>query len=279
MNNEQMQIVDIEQILMAGAMEDVGEKGNPVFFYQINVYMIYALYIEIYVSCQSASLIICTSGTTGHQKAVLHTHASLVGGLQALINWDTNRSNKFLQIGASSWIIHVLEIFFPLVTIPVGTLVLLRPGDHLNMARFCMVIKDKQITNLMIGSTLLKTLLDYLELDKNRFEQMLTGLRIICLTGESLKPQHLVKLKSMAPQTRIFMSYGQTEVLGAIGCYLEYNVSELGNLNVLPIGYPPLGCQCILVDESNERIIPSSYPDELGQIHIRGNMSHLEKYF
>ncbi|CAF1112710.1 unnamed protein product [Adineta steineri] len=216
------------------------------------------------------SFIICTSGTTGRPKVIVHTHASLVAGLQALINWDIKHGDKVLQVAGSAWLIHVLEIFLPLVKKPASTLVLLQPGDNSNMTRLCRTIKDKQITIVMIGSSLLKALLDYLDLKNDRFDDTLKRLRIVWLTGESSKPQHLIKLKSFAPQTFIFISYGQSEVIAPIGCYLEYDVDALSNLSSLPIGHPQIGYKCMLMDETNKRIILSTCSDEIGEIYLRG---------
>ncbi|CAF1182844.1 unnamed protein product [Adineta steineri] len=250
-NSEQVKTIDLEQILLADISTDVVEK-------------------EIYIKGDHPSFIICTSGTTGRPKVIVHTHASLVAGLQALINWDIKYGDKVLQVAGSAWLIHVLEIFLALVKKPASTLVLLQPGDNSNMTRLCRTIKDKQITIVMIGSSLLKALLDYLDLKNDRFDDTLKRLRIVWLTGESSKPQHLIKLKSFAPQTFIFISYGQSEVIAPIGCYLEYDVDELSNLSSLPIGHPQIGYKCMLMDETNKRIILSTCSDEIGEIYLRG---------
>ncbi|CAF1188610.1 unnamed protein product [Adineta steineri] len=250
-NSEQVKTIDLEQILLADISTDVVEK-------------------EIYIKGDHPSFIICTSGTTGRPKVIVHTHASLVAGLQALINWDIKYGDKVLQVAGSAWLIHVLEIFLALVKKPASTLVLLQPGDNSNMTRLCRTIKDKQITIVMIGSSLLKALLDYLDLKNDRFDDTLKRLRIVWLTGESSKPQHLIKLKSFAPQTFIFISYGQSEVIAPIGYYLEYDVDELSNLSSLPIGHPQIGYKCMLMDETNKRIILSTCSDEIGEIYLRG---------
>jgi acyl-coenzyme A synthetase/AMP-(fatty) acid ligase len=234
---------------------------------------------ELHITSKNACFIICTSGTTGRQKAIVHTHGSLLASLQARINWEIKYGDKVLQLAASSWIIHLFEIFLPLVSISLGTLVLLRPGDNLNMDHLYRVIRGKKITILRIGSSMLKLLIDYLELTNIKTDEMLENVRILWTGGESPKVHYLAKVNLFMPRARIFMSYGLSEAMVATGCYLPQNLDEFTNFsNILPIGHAQPGYRCLLINSNNEQIIYPSCSDETGEIHIAGNILHSEDY-
>jgi acyl-coenzyme A synthetase/AMP-(fatty) acid ligase len=177
------------------------------------------------------------------------------------MSWNSKCGDKVLQVVPCSWVIHLFEILMPLVIVPSGTLVLLPSGDNLNVTRFCKTIQNKQITILFINPSLLKVLLDYLELSNETFDQV----RILWTSGESPKAQHLAKIKSFFPQARIFSIFGMSETSAAIGREIEESIDELTNLgNLLP------GYRCLLVDESNdgEQIISPLDTNRPGHIYL-----------
>ena len=271
-SNGEIKIIDIEKLLsMDFTANSFTEKGNLTFIHEL-IFFDFALFTEIFIDDESSSYIIGTSGTTGRPKIILHTHKSLQATMQAMINWDARCSNKVLQVAACSWIIHLFEILLPLIVDKPGTLILLRPGDNLNMSRFCMNIKNKEITFIFVAPSMIKAMIDYLELNNHEHYGTLETLRIILSGGEASKPKHLAKLKSFAAQAKLFMIYGLTEINTAIGCYLDYDIDELANLNILPIGRPLFGYRCLLVDEIDGHIISSSNLNEIGQIHLAGNI-------
>ncbi|CAF1176133.1 unnamed protein product [Didymodactylos carnosus] len=59
--------------------------------------------------------------------------------------------------------------------------------------------------------------------------------------------------------------------MAATGRYIENNTDEFTNFSgVLPIGHAQPGYRCLLVNEDEERIIPPSCPDDIGEIHLAG---------
>jgi acyl-coenzyme A synthetase/AMP-(fatty) acid ligase len=126
--------------------------------------------------------IICTSGTTGQPKAIVHTHKSFSATINAYIQWDVRMytmRDQVLQVATSSWVLHILEI--PLGLVVGGTLVLLRPGGHLDMAYFSQTLINQQVTTLTIGPGLIRALTSYLEMSQ-RIETF-KSVRNLCTTG------------------------------------------------------------------------------------------------
>lgn len=248
---------------------------KEVIVWSLNKYTIasFKYFLEVSIKSESPSFIINTSGTVGQPKIVVHTHGSLLASLQTRINWETKHGDTVLQLSASSWIMHLFEIFLPFVTISSGTLVMLRPGDNLNMVRLCAIIKNKQITILRIGSSMLKMLIDYLELSNSKSNEIFGGLRILWTGGESTNVGYLLKMRLFSQKTRIFVTYGLSEAMAAIGCYLDKDIDELANISsILPIGHVQPGYRCLLVSERDEQIILPSCSDEIGQIYLAGIM-------
>ena len=72
--------------------------------------------------------------------------------------------DQVLQVAASSWILHLLEI--PLALAVGGTLVLLRPGGHLDTAYLSDTLLQQQVTTLIIGPGLIRALTTHLEMNQ-----------------------------------------------------------------------------------------------------------------
>lgn len=128
-----------------------------------------------YKEC-GAAFIVCTSGTTGRPKAVVHTHRSYSASIIAHVQWDVGLytiQDQALQVASSSWILHLMEISLPLVV--GGTLVLLRPSGYLDMGYFSQTLSRQKITTLIIGPGIIRALTSYLEMS-----QRLETLDVVC---------------------------------------------------------------------------------------------------
>lgn len=127
--------------------------------------------------------IICTSGTTGRQKAIVHTHRSFSACINAYGQWDIDMytvRDQVLQVAVCSWAVHLLEISSTLVF--GGTLVLLRPGGHLDMDYFSRTVIHHQVTTLTIGPAIIRAITNYLEMSQRlaTFECV----RNLCTSGD-----------------------------------------------------------------------------------------------
>ena len=142
-------------------------------------------YIDDRPACKEcgAAFIVCTSGTTGRPKAVVHTHKSYSASIIAHINWDVGLytiQDQVLQVASSSWILHLMEISLPLVV--GGTLVLLRPSGYLDMGYFSQTVSCQKVTTLIIGPGIIRALTSYLEMSQ-RLETF-DFVRNLCVAGD-----------------------------------------------------------------------------------------------
>lgn len=170
------------------------EKTRNQFPYAAVEYMILLDQILVSSSCNEGldelpeyteygpAIIVCTSGTTGQSKIIVHTHQSLFASITAYIQWNlelyTSQSH-ILQVATSSWILHTTEISIPLII--GGSLVLLRPNGHLDMSYFAQTLIRQQITTLTIGTSIIHALTNYLQMSE-RLETF-TFVRRLCVTG------------------------------------------------------------------------------------------------
>jgi non-ribosomal peptide synthetase component F len=134
--------------------------------------------------CQEygAAYIICTSGTTERQKMILHTHKSFSTSDYAYAQWDVGIytvQDQVLQVATCSWILHLTEISLPLIV--GGTLILLRPDGHLDMAYFAQTLLHQQVTTLLIGPGIIRALTNYLEISQRM--ETFSFVRNLCTAG------------------------------------------------------------------------------------------------
>ncbi len=128
------------------------------------------------------AFIICTSGTTGRPKAIVHTHRSFAASNAAYIQWNANMytiHDQVLQLATCTWILQLSEISLPLVV--GGSVVLLRPGGHLDMSYLSKTMINQQVTTLIIGPAIIRALIDYFEISQ-QFDTF-KFVHNLCVTG------------------------------------------------------------------------------------------------
>ncbi|CAF1312241.1 unnamed protein product [Adineta steineri] len=220
------------------------------------------------------ALIICTSGTTGRHKAVVHSFRSLSTSIRAFSQWDLHMytsQDQVLQVAACSWILHISEIMLPLVV--GGTLVLLRPNGHLDMDYFSQTLIQQQVTTITIGPGIVRALTSYLE--KTQRLATLKFVHNVIIGGEAMKPQQLVRLVGVLQSfdVKVCTQYGMTECNGALGCRL-LNFDD----GFVPIGHPLPGYRCLLINKQGQIIHSTNRSSEIGQLHIGGS-ALFDRYF
>ncbi|CAF1166800.1 unnamed protein product [Adineta steineri] len=220
------------------------------------------------------ALIICTSGTTGRHKAVVHSFRSFSTCIRAYRQWGLGvytGQDQVLQVAACSWILHISEIMLPLVV--GGTLVLLRPNGHLDMDYFSQTLMQQQVTTVTIGPGIIRALTSYFE--KTQRLATLKFIRNVITTGEAMKPQQLVKLVGVLQSfdIKVCTQYGMTECNTVLGCRL-LNFDD----GFVPMGHPLPGYRCLLIDKQGQIIHSTNRSSEIGQLHIGGS-ALFNRYF
>jgi acyl-CoA ligase (AMP-forming) (exosortase A-associated) len=143
-----------------------------------------------------------TSGSTGPSKGVIFSHLNLVAGAKTV--------SEFLGIGENDRLLSILTFGFDyglnqLTTafLKGGSVVLL---DHLFPADILKVAAKRQVTGLAAVSAIWNQLVD---LDWAKHD--LSHLRYMTNSGGAIPEGNVRKLRSYAPDTRLFLMYGLTE--------------------------------------------------------------------
>lgn len=117
-----------------------------------------------------AAFVLCTSGTTGRPKPIVHTHKSLSTANYIYSQWDGGMytiRDQNIQVSPCSWLVHLWEILLPLMV--GGTVILLHPGGHMDVAYLSETLSSQQVTTIIISPGIIRGLIHYVE-DTQRTE-------------------------------------------------------------------------------------------------------------
>ncbi|MBP2328445.1 amino acid adenylation domain-containing protein [Kibdelosporangium banguiense] len=203
--------------------------------------------------------VVFTSGSTGRPKGVLVPHRGLANHLHAVIDLyglderDTMAFNAPLTFDVSIW----------------QTLTMLAAGGRVHIidedkSRDPVAMLDSVahngITILQIVPTLLRAILDLLDTERHRTDQ-LKGLRWMLVHGEELPPELLTRWLAKMPGVPLVNVYGPAE------CSDDVSISVIRREDVArgghaPIGDPLVNTQVYVLDNWL-RVVPTGVAGEL----------------
>jgi amino acid adenylation domain-containing protein len=153
---------------------------------------------------RTPALILYTSGSTGHAKGILISHANLVAGARIVAG--------ALGITADDRILSVLPFSFDyglnqlLTTVRQGATLVLQRSPH--PAVICQTMKDARITGLA-GVPLFWTQL--MQRQSPFASMVFPSLRFITNSGGAFPLPLLARYRQVFPAIRVFLMYGLTE--------------------------------------------------------------------
>ncbi|MEL5959583.1 amino acid adenylation domain-containing protein [Streptomyces sp. CLV115] len=201
-----------------------------------------------------------TSGSTGHPKGVVHTHASA----SAFVDWSVDE----LRLTAQDVVINSAPLHFDPTTLHlfgaarVGAAVALMPASA---APFPAAYIDfcRQVGGTVwyaVTSTLV-----WLARRGTGLLPQLGSLRAAVVGGEVLPPADVNTLLAAVPEMRLLNVYGPTE--SNVCTFQEIRGPQPLDA-VVPIGRVLPGAEILLVDENLEPVRPGG----TGQLLVRGSM-------
>ncbi|MCF6402533.1 amino acid adenylation domain-containing protein [Chitinophaga filiformis] len=185
------------------------------------------------VNQEAPAYIIYTSGSTGMPKGVLISHASLMNYL-TFVNrhyFDNTTGHVFGVFSSLSFDLTITSLLSGLLR---GDEVCLTPEEDV-LAALKEVFTNDRLTAVKITPAHIRVLAS-LQLEKTAVNTAIVG-------GEALLPDHVLTLKELNPQMRIFNEYGPTET--TVGC----TVSEITSADYITIGKPIDNAQIYILDE------------------------------
>ena len=207
------------------------------------------------ISPSALALILYTSGTTGQPKGVMLSHANLLANTESIIS--------YLEISGEDSIVNVLPFSHSfgnsvlLTHLAVGARVVIE-NRFMYPARVVETLQAERPTGLSgVPATF------YILLNKTSFASRdWSFLRYISQAGGGMRVETVQRLRSILPNTKIFIMYGQTEA----SARLTYLPPELLSRKIGSIGIAIPGVELRVIDEQGDEVTG----DEIGEIVARG---------
>lgn len=207
------------------------------------------------VSPSSLALILYTSGTTGRPKGIMLSHANLLANTESIIS--------YLEMSPEDSIVNVLPFSHSfgnsvlLTHLAVGARVVIE-NRFMYPAKVLETLQAERPSGLSgVPSTF------YILLNKTTFASLdWSFLRYISQAGGGMRVETVQRLRSILPNTKIFIMYGQTEA----SARLSYLPPEMLSRKIGSIGIAIPGVELRVVNELGDEVTG----DEIGEIVARG---------
>jgi long-chain acyl-CoA synthetase len=198
--------------------------------------------------------LIYTSGSTGRPKGVMLTHLNIVSAATSITTYLENTSEdtvlNVLPLSFDYGLYQVLMMF------KVGGRVILEPSFNYPFQLVRRLI-DEQVTGLPIVPTIGATLLEF-DLSKYQFP----SLRYITNTAAALPTRHIMELRRLFPNVKIYSMYGLTECKR-----VSYLPPDQIDIRPTSVGRGMPNEEVYIVDEQDRRVGPGV----IGELVIRGS--------
>ncbi|XP_017786492.1 PREDICTED: tyrocidine synthase 3-like [Nicrophorus vespilloides] len=213
------------------------------------------------------AIVLYTSGSTGVPKGVRLPHNVLLNRLQ----WQFKAFpySRTEQVGifktALTFVDSVSEIWGPLLN---GLSILVVKKENTNDPEKMVALLEKyQIERLVLVPTLLRSLLMFLELKKDK--NALSNLKIWVCSGETLSvslAEDFFKYFPENSERKLCNFYGSTEIMGDVSFHVIGSRSQLKHETKVPIGGPVDNTILYLLDR-NYRPVTAG---DVGELFVSG---------
>ena len=195
----------------------------------------------------SPAYLLYTSGSTGRPKGVVVTHGNLSASTGARFQAYDAPPKRFLLIPSVAFDSSVAGIFWTLAA--GGTLVIPADDEVRDPRRLARLISEQHVDSLLCVPSLYAQLLA-------AGGELLQGLEVAIVAGESCPAQLVRDHRDVLPDTRLFNEYGPTE---ATVWATLHEMTETDTAGPVPIGRPIPGVRIEVVDALG-RPVPTGVP-------------------
>ncbi|YAF98104.1 MAG: amino acid adenylation domain-containing protein [Nodularia sp. CChRGM 3473] len=202
---------------------------------------------------------IYTSGSTGLPKGVIIRHGSAINHIYAEFDaLELTEDFTFLQTAPASSDISVWQFLAPILI--GGKTVIVDAETVCNPEKLFKVIKEEKITIVELVPVVFSGLLDYisrLSID----ERLLTDLKWMMVTGESVSVELINKWLRIYPSIKVVNAYGPSEAADDITQFIVARPLPK-NQRTVPIGKPLANLNVCILD-AQMQLLPMGFPGEI----------------
>mgnify|MGYP006423846075 CR=1 FL=1 len=198
--------------------------------------------------------LVYTSGSTGHPKGVMLTHANMVAA--------NNSITTYLRNTPDDIVLNVLPLSFDyglyqwLMCCNFGGTLVLEKSFTYPHAILDRIVK-LGVTGFPIVPTVVAILL---QMDLTKYD--LSKLRYFSNTGAAFPVEYILKLRKLLPDVTIFSMFGLTECKR-----VSYLSPEEIDRRTDSVGKPMPNCETMILDDDGNEV----GPDEVGELVVRGS--------
>lgn len=197
--------------------------------------------------------LIYTSGSTGNPKGVMLTHLNMTSAAESITAYLENRPDDV--------ILNVLPLSFDyglyqaLMSIKLGATLILEKSFAYPHAVLEKAVRER-VTGLPLVPTMAALLL---QMDLSKYD--FSHLRYVTNTAAALPTEHIVRLRNMLPNIRLYSMYGLTECKR-----VSYLPPEQLDVRPGSVGRGMPNEEVYVVDYAGERV----GPETVGELVVRG---------
>jgi acyl-CoA synthetase (AMP-forming)/AMP-acid ligase II len=147
--------------------------------------------------------LVYTSGTTGHPKGAIVTHANILANVDHLNYWMPYREGE-VHLHAAP-IFHILDFPFMFAAPAFGVCQVAIP--KFSPQSFCETVERERISQSVLVPTMINLLIQFSELEKYD----LSSLERLAYGGSPMAPELIHRIREVLPNLKLIQGYGLSE--------------------------------------------------------------------
>jgi acyl-CoA synthetase (AMP-forming)/AMP-acid ligase II len=147
--------------------------------------------------------LVYTSGTTGHPKGVVVTHANMLANVDHVLYWMP-REERWVYLHVAP-MFHILDLPFMFASPALGSCQVTIP--KFSPRAFCEAVERERVTRTTMVPTMIAVLTEFPAVG----QYDLTSLRAIAYGGAPIAPTLIRRVRAALPHTKLQQGYGMSE--------------------------------------------------------------------
>src|ERR1700688_387960 len=198
--------------------------------------------------------LVYTSGTTGHPKGVVVTHANILANVDHLNYWMPYRESS-VHLHAAP-IFHIMDFPFMFAAPAFGACQVAIP--KFSPQSFCETVERERVSQSVLVPTMINMLTQFDKLENYD----LTSLETLAYGGSPMAPELIRRIRAVLPNVKLLQGYGLSETGFLTGLQDHAHTED----RLISCGRTCPGIDLRVVDESGKELEVGSH----GELVARG---------